>query len=54
VKKKCTLIPVLLEGAPKQPKLPLFLESLHRVDFRQKEPDPLKQLIWGITAERGE
>jgi GTPase SAR1 family protein/nucleotide-binding universal stress UspA family protein len=54
VKKKCILIPVILEEAPKQPKLPLFLESLHRVDFRQKEPDPLKQLVWGITAERGE
>jgi GTPase SAR1 family protein/nucleotide-binding universal stress UspA family protein len=54
VKKKCTVIPVLLEAAPKQPKLPLFLEALHRVDFRQKEPDPLKQLIWGITSERRE
>ena len=34
------------------PKLPLFFKGLTWVDFRNKEPDPLKQLIWGITGVR--
>lgn len=54
MKRKCTLVPVLLPETPKQPKLPLFLESLHWVDFRLEEPDPLRQLVWGITGERSE
>jgi len=51
-KKGRTVIPVLLENARKKPRLPLFLKTLEWVDFRHDDPDPLKQLIWGITGER--
>jgi hypothetical protein len=23
------------------------------VDFRKEDPDPLEQLVWGITGQRG-
>jgi GTPase SAR1 family protein len=46
------VIPVLLEDASQQPGLPPFLEGMTWVDFRKTEPDPMKQLIWGITGER--
>ncbi len=52
VKRQCPVIPVLLPGCQNIPKLPLFLESMMWVDFRQTEPEPLKQLIWGITGEK--
>jgi hypothetical protein len=47
------VIPVLLPDAPSTPHLPIFLEAMTWVDFRSSDPDPLKQLIWGITGERG-
>jgi formylglycine-generating enzyme required for sulfatase activity len=46
--RKCPIIPVLLESAPAQPRLPIFLRGRMWVDFRVKNPDPLQQLIWGI------
>jgi uncharacterized small protein (DUF1192 family) len=46
------VIPVLLPSAPKVPKLPIFLQSFHWVDFRLPKPDPLEQLVWGITGQR--
>ena len=53
-KKKRPLIPVILPGRKHWPKdMPLFLDQLHGVDFRKEDPDPLEQLIWGITGERG-
>lgn len=48
----CPVIPVLLEDASSEPKLPLFLRGITWVDFRKPDPNPLKQLIWGITGER--
>jgi hypothetical protein len=48
----CPVIPVLLENASAEPKLPLFLRGMTWVDFRKHEPVPLKQLIWGITGKR--
>jgi hypothetical protein len=48
----CPVIPVLLESAPDQPKLPLFLEGMTWVDFRTLDPDPLERLIWGITGRQ--
>lgn len=50
----CTIIPVILPGGPKRPKLPLFLDGMVWVDFRREQPDPLEQLIWGITGARQE
>jgi hypothetical protein len=52
VQRGCPVIPVLLETAPDQPNLPPFLANMTWVDFRKQEPDPLKQLIWGITGKR--
>lgn len=52
VKRKCPVIPVILADAPQKPKLPLFLREMTWVDFRKNEPDPLQQLIWGITGKK--
>ena len=51
-KRKAPVIPVLLPDAPSQPDLPLFLGARTWVDFRRPDPDPLKQLLWGITGQR--
>ncbi len=48
----CRIIPVLLPGALRSPKLPLFLQGIQWVDFRQTAPDPLERLIWGITGRK--
>jgi formylglycine-generating enzyme required for sulfatase activity len=50
VNRKCPVIPVLLPNAPQKPQLPVFLEGLMWVDFRQHDPEPLGQLVWGITG----
>src|SRR2546425_899396 len=51
-KRSCPVIPVLLPDAPQQPELPIFLAEMSWVDFRKQEPDPLEELIWGITGKR--
>jgi uncharacterized protein YbaR (Trm112 family) len=48
----CPVIPVILGNVAKQPILPPLLEGNTWVDFRQPDPDPMKQLIWGITGKR--
>jgi hypothetical protein len=50
MRRKCPVIPVMLPDAPQQPRLPIFLKNCHWVDFRLAEPDPLVQLVWGITG----
>jgi hypothetical protein len=52
VRRDCSVIPVLLPDAPKEPHLPLFLKGITWVDFRQENPDPMEQLLWGITGKR--
>ena len=52
VQRGCPVIPVLLDTTPGQPDLPPFLANMTWVDFRKEEPDPLKQLIWGITGKK--
>jgi hypothetical protein len=53
VRRGCAVIPVLLPGCPSPPPaLPVFLEAFHYVDFNRAEPDPLGQLLWGITGRR--
>jgi nucleotide-binding universal stress UspA family protein len=52
VKRGCPVIPVLLKNAPDKPKLPVFLEDFHWVDFRVDEPNPLEQLVWGIKKDK--
>jgi nucleotide-binding universal stress UspA family protein len=52
VNRGCPVIPVLLKTAPDKPKLPPFLAGMTWVDFRKQEPDPMKQLIWGVTSKK--
>lgn len=52
VKRKCPVIPVLLPDAPQEPELPVFLQGLMWVDFRLQNPEPMGQLIWGITGDK--
>lgn len=52
VKRQCPIIPVVLPGCANPPELPVFLEGMMWVDFRKPEPDPLEQLVWGITGEK--
>ncbi len=49
-KRQCAVIPVILQSAPAVPNLPVFLQNMHWVDFRKDDPDPIDQLIWGITG----
>lgn len=48
----CPIIPVLLPDTPVEPVLPPFLKNRTYVDFRYDDPDPIEQLIWGITGTR--
>jgi DNA polymerase III delta prime subunit len=52
MKRKCPVIPTTLASAKTTPELPWTLQNRHRVDFRVSDPDPLKQLIWGITGQK--
>lgn len=49
-RRACPVIPVILRDARKVPELPVFLRSFQWVDFRKANPDPWKNLIWGITG----
>jgi hypothetical protein len=46
------MLPVLLKSAPPVPMLPPFLATITWVDYHRTVPDPLDQLIWGITGKR--
>ena len=50
------VIPVLLAGAEKEPKLPLFLKEFNWVRFEKGvgDDEALERLVWGITGKRGE
>jgi len=50
VKKGAPVIPVLLEDAPDEPRLPNFLMGRKWVHLR--EADAIEYLIWGITGRR--
>ncbi len=52
VNRQCPVIPVILPDCLEVPELPLFLEGMTWVDFRKTDPDPIDQLIWGITGIR--
>ena len=51
--RECPVIPVVLPIARRKPQLPVFLRGMHWVDFRQADPDPLGQLVFGITGKKG-
>jgi GTPase SAR1 family protein len=50
VKRRCVVVPVLLPGAKPQ-SLSVFLDALTWVDLNVTEPDPIDQLVWGISGE---
>lgn len=52
INSRCPVIPVLLKDAPEEPALPIFLKGMQWVDFRNRDPDPMEQLVWGITGKR--
>lgn len=50
--RRCPVIPVLLPEAPQVPVLPIFLEGMTWVDFRNADSDPMGKLYWGITGKQ--
>ena len=51
VRRKLSVIPVLLPGGSKEPKLPLFLKGRTWVDLREGlRKKGLDRLVWGITG----
>lgn len=52
IERECPVIPAILPSAKSTPSLPILLKNLHYVDFRITDPDPLNQLLWGITGEK--
>lgn len=52
VTRGCPVIPIILPDASAEPQLPIFLRGMTWIDFRKHDPDPMKQLLWGITGKR--
>ncbi|EDX82374.1 hypothetical protein S7335_820 [Synechococcus sp. PCC 7335] len=52
IERDCLVFPVLLESAPDELELPPLLAGKTWVDFRSSIPDPLEQLVWGITSKK--
>jgi hypothetical protein len=52
VQRGCLVIPVLLADAPQEPARPVFLRAMTWGDFRRQNPDPMRQLLWGITGKQ--
>ena len=51
VSRGCAIVPVLLPGASTAD-LPVYLQALTRVNLAVPEPDPIDQLVWGITGQQ--
>ena len=51
VRRRCPVIPVLLPDAD-PPTLPSFIDGMTWVDLGKEIPNPLDQLVWGITGRR--
>ena len=53
-KRKIRMGLVILPGCPEEliHQVPRFIKSFHWVDFRRQNPDPMEQLIWGITGNK--
>lgn len=52
VRRECPVIPIVLPTCKQPPQLPVFLSSMTWVDFRKTNPDPMQQLMWGITGRK--
>lgn len=55
-KRKLRMGLVILPDCPDEliDTVPRFMKSFHWVDFRESQPDPMEQLIWGITGKKHE
>jgi nucleotide-binding universal stress UspA family protein len=51
VNRGCAIVPVLLPDA-NTADLPVFLQGLTWVNLAVPEPDPIDQLVWGITGQQ--
>jgi small GTP-binding protein len=51
VRRRCAVVPVLLPGA-NHLDLPIFLDGLTWVNLSAVEPDPIDQLVWGISGRQ--
>jgi GTPase SAR1 family protein/nucleotide-binding universal stress UspA family protein len=51
VSRGCAIVPVLLSDA-NTADLPVFLQGLTWVNLAVDEPDPIDQLVWGITGQQ--
>ena len=52
IERQIPVIPVILTNAPQKLRLPPYLGNFGSVDFRRSVPEPMGQLIWGITGKR--
>ncbi|WP_410174716.1 TIR domain-containing protein [Nostoc commune] len=54
VQRKLRMGLVILPGCPDEliNTVPRFMKRFHCVDFRQPDPEPMGQLIWGITGNK--
>lgn len=52
IERDCLVFPVMLESAPDELELPPLLAGKTWVDFRSSIPNPLEQLVWGITSKK--
>ncbi len=50
VSRGCVIVPVLLPDA-NTADLPIFLQGLTWVNLAVPEPDPIDQLVWGVTGQ---
>jgi GTPase SAR1 family protein len=51
VSRDCAIVPVLLADADTAD-LPIFLQGLTWVNLAMPEPDPIDQLVWGVTGHQ--
>jgi GTPase SAR1 family protein len=51
VSRGCVIVPVLLSDA-NTADLPVFLQGLTWVNLAVPEPDPIDQLVWGVTGQQ--
>ncbi len=52
VNRKVPVIPVILKECEVEPEIPTLLRDKTYVDFRKADPNPIVQLIWGITDKK--
>jgi len=51
VSRGCAIVPVLLPDA-NTADLPVFLQGLTWINLASPEPNPIDQLVWGVTGQQ--